>query len=85
MSCKLKLLSYTTSLFIERANDRGVHDILINFQEQVLKFENKFGVAKHNITKYTYSKMLNSCGVTKLKLRSQTFILYNILTYRKSK
>ena len=57
---KLKLcfqnFSYTTSRLIERAMDRGVHDILIHFRGQVLKFENKFGVATHNITKYTYSK-----------------------------
>ena len=53
--------------------DRGVHEILIHFQGQVLKFENKFGVATHNITKYTYSKSLHFFQVTKLKLRTQTF------------
>ena len=80
----LKLLYYTTSWLIERANDRGVHDILIHFQEKVWNFENKFGVATHHITKYTYSKLLNSCWMTKLKLCSQTFLLYNILNHRKS-
>ena len=58
-------------------NDRGVYDILIHFQEKVWNFENKFGVATHNITKYTYSKFL------KRKHRSQTLFLY-ILNYQKS-
>ena len=73
MSCKLKLFSYTPSLLIERANDRGVHDILIHFQKQVWKFENKFPVASHKLIKYAYSKLLNFCWLTKLKLRTQTF------------
>ena len=58
---------------MERAKDRCFQDILIHYQGQVWKFKNKFGVATHNITKYTYSKLLNSCGMTKLKLRSQNF------------
>ena len=44
------------SWLIEGANDHGVHDILIHSQEQVLKFENKFGVASHKVTNYKYSK-----------------------------
>ena len=70
-----KITNYTWSNLLKfcRVNDRGVYDILIYFQEKVWNFENKFGVATNNITNYTYSKFLNSCCMTKLKHRSQTF------------
>ena len=63
-------LFYSTTSWI---NDHGVRDILIHFQEHVWKLENEFHVPAHNITKYTYSKSLNFCWVTKLKLCTQTF------------
>ena len=66
---------------MEIAKDRCFQDILIHFQGQVLKFENKFCVATHNITKYAYSNLCNICWLKKLKLRTQTSLLYNIMQH----